>query len=769
MDVWAILALMVALLIVTSRLVATNWTKNLPIIQYLAIMAVIFGIGLGASKFSNAVVKLFALAYGLFGIPWLLGITLSPGLDWHDRLISMGGRVAAATTLFLQKKPVYDPILFLLLMSILFWTLCLSAGYYLARYAAPWMTIIPSGVALLVINHYDHFSDSGLSYIGAFILLALLIVGRLTFLQKRAEWQRDGVVFAPETSGDLGRATLLVVAALVVFSWSLPALAAGNGTISDFWANNILRPWSSLTNRIGDAFSSLQARVVVVQDFYGNSLALTTGSHLSNDVVFTVSPSIAQPAGVRYYWQVRTYDTYVNGQWTAADFQAKNFTPITYFVNYPDYQDRTIIEFVFTSRISQQNMPSGSMPVWASVPGQILISTAADGKDDVAGLIASPPLHVGEVYHVRSSVSVPTVSDLRATIPSYPAEISNRYLEIPSDLAPEFKQLALQITSGMNDPYDKANAITLWLRDNIKYQETIPPIPVGQDPVAWFLFQLKQGFCNYYASAEVLLLRSIGIPARISVGYAQGTYDALSNQYVVHMSDAHAWPEVYFPGLGWVEFEPTVSQPARSLPLGGASSDTQLPTPTPGPSGGSTPPPGSTNPNYKPIQSGLTAAERQQQLLRTLTVAGGGVAIILLVSIYLVFVRPRLREIPFPVRLEKGLRKRNLSVPGWLHRWSHYAGLTPFELAFNSLGQALWLLRQPVLPAQTPSERVDLLSETLPIARQPARELLSEYERAEYSPYPADLPRARHAGSQVRRLAIQAFFRRLLKLQRTAA
>jgi transglutaminase-like putative cysteine protease len=769
LDVWSIIALIVALLIVASRLVATNWTKNLNVIQYLAFVAVIFGIGLGASKFSNAVVKLLALAYGLFGIPWLLGMTLNPGLDWHTRLISMGNRLVAATTLFLQKKPVYDPILFLLLMSILFWTLCLSAGYYLARYAAPWMTIIPSGVALLVINHYDHYSDDGLRYIGAFILLALLILGRLTFLQKRAEWQRDGVFFTPETSGDLSRATLLVVAGLVVFSWSIPALAGSTGSISDFWANNIMRPWASLTSRIGDAFSSLQARVVVVQDFYGSSLALTTGSHLSNDVVFTVSPSEPAPEGARYYWQVRTYDTYVDGQWTAADFQTKNFTPFTYLVDYPDYKDRKIIEFVFTSRINQQNMPAGPMPVWASLPVQVLISTAADGKDDVAGLIANPPLHVGQVYHVRSSISVPTVSDLRATTTDYPTEIINRYLEIPTDLAPEFKQLALQITSGMNDPYDKANAITLWLRNNITYRETVPPIPAGKDPVAWFLFELKQGYCNYYASAEVLLLRSIGIPARISVGYAQGTYDPLSNQYVVHMSDAHAWPEVYFTGLGWVEFEPTVSQPVRTLPLGGASSDTQLPTPTRRASGESTPVSSALNPNNSQVQNGLTAAERQQRLLRTLVVVGGVVALALLVSIYLQFVRPRWREIPLPVRLEKGLRKRNLSVPRWLHLWSQHASLTPFERAFTSLGQALWLLRQPVLPAQTPAERVDLLSETLPIASQPARTLLSEYERAEYSLYPADLPRARHAGSEVRRLAIKAFFRRLLKFQRTTS
>jgi len=164
------------------------------------------------------------------------------------------------------------------------------------------------------------------------------------------------------------------------------------------------------------------------------------------------------------------------------------------------------------------------------------------------------------------------------------------------------------------------------------------------------------------------------------------------------------------------------------------------------------------------LSTGLTDGERQKQLLQTLGVAGGTVSVALLISIFLVFVRPRLQEVPLPVRLERSLRKRNMAVPRWLLLWSQYASLTPFELAFTSLGQALWLLRQPVLPAQTPAERVNLLAETLPGAGLPAKALLKEYERAEYSSHFADLPRARYASAQVRQLALRAFIRRLFRL-----
>ncbi|MBK8780899.1 MAG: transglutaminase domain-containing protein [Anaerolineales bacterium] len=81
------------------------------------------------------------------------------------------------------------------------------------------------------------------------------------------------------------------------------------------------------------------------------------------------------------------------------------------------------------------------------------------------------------------------------------------------------------------------------------------------------LFESKQGFCNYYASAEVLMLRSIGIPARLAVGFAQGEPNLQNTFFTVREKDAHAWPEVYFPGYGWIEFEPTGNQDPVNRPV----------------------------------------------------------------------------------------------------------------------------------------------------------------------------------------------------------
>jgi hypothetical protein len=120
------------------------------------------------------------------------------------------------------------------------------------------------------------------------------------------------------------------------------------------------------------------------------------------------------------------------------------------------------------------------------------------------------------------------------------------------------RQLAEKVTEGAKTPYDKAVAIKDFLR-GFKYSLTVKPPPNGIDGVDWFLFQEKQGFCTNYASAMVIMLRSVGVPARLAIGYLPGEFDEASGTFIVRAKDYHAWSEVYFPKYGWIAFEPTAS------------------------------------------------------------------------------------------------------------------------------------------------------------------------------------------------------------------
>ena len=99
-------------------------------------------------------------------------------------------------------------------------------------------------------------------------------------------------------------------------------------------------------------------------------------------------------------------------------------------------------------------------------------------------------------------------------------------------------------------------AIEAYLR-TISYTLDVPAPPLDRDVADYFLFDLRRGYCDYFATAMVVLARSVGIPARLVTGYASGGYDVISAQFVVLEKDAHSWVEVYFPSYGWVEFEPT--------------------------------------------------------------------------------------------------------------------------------------------------------------------------------------------------------------------
>jgi transglutaminase-like putative cysteine protease len=180
------------------------------------------------------------------------------------------------------------------------------------------------------------------------------------------------------------------------------------------------------------------------------------------------------------------------------------------------------------------------------------------GPDD---LVALAPARSASEYQVLSYVPEQDAARLAAAGTSYPAEVSARHLQLPANLDPRLAAVARQITAGAATPYDQAIAIERELR-KIPYSLDLPTPPAGRELVSWFIFDLKKGYCDYYASAMVVLARLNGIPARLAIGYATGDFDAKSGQYVVTELSAHSWPELYFPGMGWIPFEPTAYQPA---------------------------------------------------------------------------------------------------------------------------------------------------------------------------------------------------------------
>jgi hypothetical protein len=144
--------------------------------------------------------------------------------------------------------------------------------------------------------------------------------------------------------------------------------------------------------------------------------------------------------------------------------------------------------------------------------------------------------------------------------------VFGNYLKLPSTVPDRVLSLAVELTATELTPYERAVAIEKYLRQ-IPYTLDVPVTPSGEDTADYFLFSLQKGYCDYYATAMVVLARAAGLPARYVVGYIGQYYDASQDAFIITADQAHAWAEIYFPNYGWIPFEPTGGRPSIGRPL----------------------------------------------------------------------------------------------------------------------------------------------------------------------------------------------------------
>jgi protein-glutamine gamma-glutamyltransferase len=163
--------------------------------------------------------------------------------------------------------------------------------------------------------------------------------------------------------------------------------------------------------------------------------------------------------------------------------------------------------------------------------------------------------HMVNWYQATSDIATPSADQLRSAGEEYPPPLATHYRQLPR-LDPRISLLAQEITGGASNNYDRALLLETYLRTHYSYTLQLSR-RTPQDPLAEFLFERKQGHCEYFASSMAVLLRIVGIPSRVVNGFQTGEFNDVSAEYIVRASDAHSWVEAYFPGSGWVSFDPT--------------------------------------------------------------------------------------------------------------------------------------------------------------------------------------------------------------------
>ena len=261
------------------------------------------------------------------------------------------------------------------------------------------------------------------------------------------------------------------------------------------------------------------------------------------------------------YWRLLTLDEFDGEKWRSSDPDGSAGQTVPAPAVLPqapgfDFPGDTPPATNFTFRVLADFDNDHALPM-VQTPVEITGGDLGDVTWDPArgqAFLASG-LEAGLEYQISSRVIVPTAEQLDQVRDLAPAQYG-RWTELPSDLDPRIEQIADDWVRGEDSDYDKVLAIQQHFHANGFTYSTDVDVADDADALLTFLTQTKTGFCQQYAATMAVLVRELGLPARIAVGYQAGTLQD-DGSYLVQTKNAHAWVEVFFEGYGWLPFEPT--------------------------------------------------------------------------------------------------------------------------------------------------------------------------------------------------------------------
>ena len=506
-------------------------------------------------------------------------------LDLANRLLLWFHNAGTSTV-------IVDPGVTTQVWGLALWLVSSWAAWWVRRREVLGLALLPATV-LLIYNVYYTNSKDGLVWLvltgGGWILLQ----GLDSYMKARRRWQAHRMG-QTEIEPVLAGVTFLLAAGLMLAGGLLPSISIKS--ISDTFQHM----FQSQSNRnLAESLGLQQTPVLIFSSGSGgigisDSHSIGPGPQLSQQVMMYVSVDGYRPPpptdvtlhtntaapDVSFYWRSQTFDTYNGHVWITNTAQTQALA-----ANNPYHPTLTTLP-----------------PNYRQVVQHVTRLLPMDGALFVAGdlLSADQPSvaawrNTGDLIDARtnsnsftaqSRLQYVTAGQLRLAGRQYPPSIQN-YLSLPDELPGRVRDLAVRLTSNQPTPYDQVKAIEGYLRQ-FPYSLQVPGSPENRDVADFFLFDLQKGYCDYFSTTMAVLVRAAGIPARLVTGFSSGSYDYQNNRFVVVQANAHSWVEVYFPGIGWVEFEPTSNLPPFPRPGETASQSTpQFAPPQSGSSQGS--------------------------------------------------------------------------------------------------------------------------------------------------------------------------------------
>lgn len=610
---WLTLAVMLgAVFAVTVTLENGGWSRQMPPITLVGFIAALSALSLARSSLPALAALPLALALGALVVAWRTLEMAGPG-SIATRIDNVSWRFDRWADIAQHGGVSNDPLPFNVLVMGLTWLGVFLAGWSVFRWSNAWIGLLPGAITLFLDAALvgDPLSFAVVCY----ILFGLLLVMRTALVSSIRRWRREDASYPPLISLTFLNFGLWTLLALIAAAWVAPTGPFATPAPVQALADRLTSAGVHFVRLAGPLETK---KIIPVHDYTG-VLPIQGSVDMGDRQVLALQPDDLLLRGP-FALRGAVYDIYTSGGWEAGartdiTLSQDLFLHVTEAISKGEAKGeiislkiavtaRSIVGSVLfglgdpiaADRPLRAEAPDSSLAVLPLPPGTdsaeamaeavaaglmpVEIDLDSDGRpvtvrafnpaEQVApdSVVLRPTHHIeeGQSYRVIGFVSTATPDDLRNASRSYPDWVTKRYLQLPDTLPQRVFALAYWLTVNRFTPYDMAVSIRDFLRTRpVDYR--YGDVPPGADTVDHFLFKMQRGYFDYHASAMVVLLRAVGVPARLAVGYVVDESDLDTDRtYAVRDSDSYAWAEVYFPGYGWIPFNPSPDRPADLRP-----------------------------------------------------------------------------------------------------------------------------------------------------------------------------------------------------------
>ncbi|GER88444.1 hypothetical protein KDW_26060 [Dictyobacter vulcani] len=609
----AFVLLAIMLYCVVAVIVSAGWV-HVGAFLYISPIVGLF-IGLLVAKLPYMPQALLHLLACLLG--HVLAIWITSTYAFHvPPSVVLGGLQVAFTGHMAEESLQTSEMVFFFYLSFLCFFLGYFGSWLIYRARLPWLVgLVYCSIMLVNLNYVlSNYNYLLLVMLGALVLL----IARIELASRLVQWSSEGLYTDRDwlrkiTARCMQVACLIMLLALPL-GWLLPIQdQPASGKV--FW-DRINATWNAAVtgNLSWQTLHSITTSNSNTTNYFGNQLTISSSVHLPDGEVLFYTSSDQKS----HYLESVAFNHFSDNTWTNS---SNGFSGTQYPANMRLPQDidqdpndivNTTVTMTQAINGSKNYVFAPAQPLQFNMPTQVY-NSGGRGVSTMTAWTQLQPLSAKSKYSVTSALTpqnkitdVPLPQDNSAfwQADRYYYWLNVLYLEQPQNRSAKVEATTRAWTQGATNAYDALKRIESHLNDSRTFTYSVdnPAIPPGKD-IADVLLDTHTGYCTYYASAMAIMGRVLNIPTRLVTGFSSGKYDATRKGWSVSGSDAHSWVQAYFPGNGWIDFDPT---PGFS-PQSQTAAKTALPTVTPTKVASVTP-----TPKAQPTKTAQQASQKQQ-------------------------------------------------------------------------------------------------------------------------------------------------------------